>query len=449
MTKPQIRYAKSGNVHIAYQVFGNGPVNIVFTPGIVSHQDLVWEYPGSTKFLEGLAQFARVAHFDKRGTGLSDRDVRVPNFEERMDDIRAVMDAAHFDKAVLLGFSEGVPMSVLFAASYPSRTNGLVLYGGEARGLWAQDYPWASRSEDWEASFQRMEQMWGTKEYLDRIVSSLAPSKLSDEPFTRWLSDMFRMGSSPGANLALARSEMMMDVTSILPAVRVPTLVIHLTGDRACNVEEGKFLARHIPGARFVELPGGDHLFYVEDRLTYAILGQLRTFVSGIGQASETSRVLTTLLFTDIVNSTRKAAELGDERWEKILEEHNSIVEEEIRKFRGIKVKNTGDGFLATFDGPSRAINCACAVTEGAKRIGLEVRAGLHTGECIIGNGDVGGIGVHIAARVLEMARPSETVVSSTVKDLVVGSKIAFSDRGLHQFKGVVGRWHIFAVQSC
>ncbi len=448
LKKPEIRYAKSGDVHIAYQVFGNGPVDIVFTPGIVSHQDLVWEYPGMAKFLEGLAQFARVAHFDKRGTGLSDRDVGIPTYEERMDDIRAVMDAAHFEKAVLLGFSEGVPMSVLFGASYPSRTRGLVLYGGEARGLWAPDYPWASTAEDWEAGFQRTEQKWGTRELDDRRASFLAPSGLRDENFMRWLSRVFRMGGSPGASLALSKSEMMMDVRNILTTVHVPTLVIHLTGDRACNVEEGRYLARKIPGAELVELPGIDHLFFVNHQLTDAILAELRKFLSEMGKAPETSRVLMTVLFTDIVDSTRRAAELGDERWQELLGKHISMVENEIHRFRGEKVKDTGDGFLATFDGPSLAIKCACAVTEGAKQMGLEVRAGLHTGECTIGANDVGGIAVHIAARVMDLAGPSEVVVSSTVRDLVIGSKILFNDRGVHQLKGVDQRWHLFSVQN-
>lgn len=448
LTKPEVKFAKSGSIHIAYTVSGNGPVNVVLAPGVVSHQDFMWEYPGFARFFEGMTRFARVAHFDKRGTGLSDRDVGIPTFEERMDDIRAVMDAVRFERAILIGFSEGVPMTILFAASYPSRTMGLVLCGGEARGLWAPDYPWASTAEEWEASFQRTEAQWGSRESDERKVTFLAPSRLGDEQFTSWLSRLFRMGSSPGALLALSKSEMMMDVRNILPTIHVPTLVIHLTDDRACKVEEGRYIAHHIPGARLVELPGIDHLFYVDDGLTTRVLEELKNFISEVGQTPETTRVLTTVLFTDIVDSTKKATELGDQRWQKVLEEHNSMVEEEVRRFQGSKVKNTGDGFLAIFDGPTRAIRCACAVRDGAERLGLKVRAGLHTGECTVGRDDVSGIAVHLAARVLSTARPSEVVVSSTVKDLVTGSKIEFSDLGLHQFKGVDEEWRLFSVRN-
>jgi class 3 adenylate cyclase/pimeloyl-ACP methyl ester carboxylesterase len=446
--EPEVKYAKSGEVHVAYQVWGDGPVNIVSTPGIFSHLDSMWEEPGLRRYFEGLAQFARVATFDKRGTGLSDRGVGIPTFEERMDDIRAVMDAAHFGDAVLIGISEGVPMSVLFAASYPSRTRGLVLYGGEARGLWAPDYPWASTQDAWEASFQRTEQTWGTKEWVDRFVSALAPNRVGDDKFTGWLSRMARIGTTPGAFLALSKSEMMMDVTRVLPTVHVPTLVIHLTGDKVSSVEEGRYLARHIPGAKFVELAGVDHMFWADNQLSDRILGEVRSFITEIQPVSETTRVLTTVLLTDIVSSTEKAADMGDARWQRLLEDYNSMAKNEINRFKGNFVKNTGDGFLAIFDGPTRAIRCACAVRDDARGLGLEVRAGLHTGECILGSDDISGIAVHIAARVLGQAGPGEVLVSSTVKDLVVGSKIPFRDCGVHELKGVDEEWRIFSVQA-
>ena len=446
--KPDVKYAKSGEVHIAYQVWGEGPVNIVSTPGVFSHLDSFWEEQGMRRYLEGLAQFARVATFDKRGTGLSDRSIGIPTFEERMDDIRAVMDAAHFGDAVLIGISEGVPMSVLFAASYPSRTKGLVLYGGEARGLWAPDYPWAPTPADWEASFQRTEATWGSKEWVDRFVSILAPSRLGDDKFTGWLSRMGRIGASPGAYLALMKSEMVMDITRVLPTVHVPTLVLHLSGDKGSSIEEGRYLARHIPGAKLVELPGVDHMFWASDQLTDRILGEVRSFIAEIQPVPETTRVLTTVLFTDIVSSTEKAADMGDARWQRLLGEHHSMAKNEVNRFKGNFVKNTGDGFLAIFDGPTRAIRCACAVRDDAKGLGLEVRAGLHTGECILGSDDISGIAVHIAARVLGQAGPGEVFVSSTVKDLVVGSKISFRDCGVHELKGVDEEWRIFSVQA-
>jgi class 3 adenylate cyclase len=448
LAKPEVRYAKSGNVHVAYQVFGEGPVNLVMTPGSVSHLDYFWQLPAMRSYLEGLGKFSRVAIFDKRGTGLSDRDSGVPTFEERMDDIRAVMDAAHFENAVLLGMSEGVPMSLLFAASYPQRTRGLILYGGEAKGTWAPDYPWEATKEEWEEWFENVEHRWGTKEQLEGLVRVLAPSMAGDEEFTNWLGEMRRAGSNLGSSIALSRSEMNMDVRSALPAVHVSTLVIHLTGDKACNVGEGRYIASHIPGARILELPGVDHMFFVNTELTDRILREIQAFTQEAQPLAHADRMLTTVLFTDIVSSTKKAGEMGDTRWHDLLERHNSMVGSEIRKFRGVVIKNTGDGFLATFDGPTRAIRCAWAIKESAKELGLEVRAGVHTGECIVGPTDVSGIAVHMASRVMDVASAGEIVVSSTVKDLVYGSGLSFKDHGEYELKGIEERRHLYEVEG-
>ncbi len=448
LAKPEVRYAKSGSVHVAYQVFGDGPVNLVVTPGSITHLDYYWDEPGMRRFLERLGKFARVATFDKRGTGLSDRLTGAPTFEERMDDIRAVMDAAHFDNSVLVGVSDGVPMSILFAASYPSRTRGLVLYGGEAKGSWSPDYPWENTREQWEEAIERIERTWGTRESDGRVVSFMAPSRIGDEKFTRWLGEMRRMGGSPGTSIALARSEMNMDVRSILPTIHVPTIVIHLTGDKACDIGEGRYLANHIPGARIVELPGVDHMFFVDTELTHRILEEIQKFALEVEPAAHQDRMLTTALFTDIVDSTKKAAELGDTRWQKVLEKHESMVRNEISRFSGRVVKNTGDGFLATFDGPTRAIRCAWTVTKSAGQIGIDVRAGVHTGECVVGPADMSGIAIHIASRVLDEASPGEVMVSGTVKDLVYGSGISFKDRGEHQLRGIEEKRRLFSVES-
>jgi class 3 adenylate cyclase len=448
MAKPEVRYARSGNLHIAYQAFGDGPVNLVGTPGSISHLDYYWEEPGLRRYLEALGQFAKVAIFDKRGTGLSDRELGVPTFEERMDDIRAVMDAAQFNDAVLIGMSEGVPMSILFAASYPSRTRGLVLYGGEAKGTWSPDYPWAPTREEWEASFEQGEPSWGTKEWEERAVSFLAPSRLGDERFTHWLGEMRRMGSSPGASIALDKSNVNMDVRGILPAIHVPTIVIHLTGDKACNIGEGRYIAGRIPGARLVEMAGVDHMFFVDPQLTDRILSEIRRFALELEPVTNPDRMLATVLFTDIVDSTRKAAELGDIKWQNVLEQHNSMVTNEILRFRGTRVKNTGDGFLATFDGPTRAIKCAWGVTRSAKNLGIEVRAGVHTGECIIGPTDVSGIAIHTASRVVNEASAGEVLVSGTVRDLVYGSGISFKERGEYLLKGIEEKRRLYSVES-
>jgi class 3 adenylate cyclase len=444
---PEVRYAKSGEIHIAYQVYGSGPVNLVLTPGSISHLDYYWKEPGARRWLEALGKFSRVARFDKRGTGLSDRGAGIPTFEERMDDIRSVMDAVVFDDAVLLGFSDGVPMSVLFAASYPKRTRGLVLYGGEAKGSWAPDYPWAMSQEQWEGAFERTERTWGTGEWAERRVSTMVPSRAGDAAFIRWYGEAGRMGGSPGSAVAYARSEMNMDVRGVLPAIHVPTLVIHLIDDKVCNIEEGRYIAGQIPGARLLELPGRDHaFFYADTQLTDHIVGEIQKFATGVEPTTHIDRMLTTVLFTDMVASTKRATELGDLKWQSLLESHNSMVKDEVQAFSGVVVKNTGDGFLATFERPSQAINCAWNVTRLAKEMGIEVRAGVHTGECIIGPTDVSGIAIHMASRILNEAQPGEVLVSNTVRDLVYGSKISFIDREEHELKGIEEKRRLYAI---
>jgi class 3 adenylate cyclase len=436
--EPEVKYAKSGSVHIAYQVFGEGPVNLVATPGAVSHLDYYWKYPGQRRFLEGLGKFARVAIFDKRGTGLSDREGGAPTFEQRMDDIRAVMDAAKFETAVLMGISEGVAMSILFAASYPRRTRGLILYGGSARGLWAPDYPWAMTKEQWEEYFERTERTWGTKEWEERIA---LPGR--DESFIRWLIGMRRMGASPGATLALGRSEMNMDVRGILPTIHISTLVLHRVGD---SIEEGRYLATHIPGAQIVELPGSEHIFTVETQITDKILHEIQAFALEVRPMAEIDRMLTTALFVDIVNSTMKVADIGDAKWKSFLDRFYAMIRNEVQRYNGLVIKSTGDGFLATFDGPTRAIRCASAVTRASGDLGVGVRAGIHTGECIMSPTDVSGIAIHIASRVLDEASAGEVLVTGTVRDLVYGSGISFEDRGEHQFKGIEEKRHLYSV---
>jgi class 3 adenylate cyclase len=446
--EPEVKYAKSGDIHVAYQVFGNGPIDIVHTPGTVSHLDVYWESPAVANYLMSLASFARVIMFDKRGTGLSDRNAGIPTLEQRIDDIRAVMDAASSTNAVLYGISEGVPMSILFTATYPRRTRGLVLYGGEARGLWASDYPWASTEQDYKDSFERIEQTWGTDEYARRTVEILAPSKAQDPEFLNWAGRLLRLGASPGASIDLSRSEMLMDVRSVLPAIHVPTLVIHLTNDKAAPVEQGRYLAKNIPGAKFVELSGVDHVFWANEKTTQQVVSAIEDFIAHLGRPEVSDRILTTVMFNDIVGSTTKAFTMGDIKWRNLLENYYTLARSQVRNNRGSLVKTTGDGFLATFDGPTRAITCADAVRREALNIGLDVRSGLHTGECILSEGDVAGIAVHLAARVLEEAGPGEIIISRTVKDLVAGSQISFEDRGDHKLKGIADRWQLFMVQE-
>jgi pimeloyl-ACP methyl ester carboxylesterase len=436
------RYARSGEVNIAYQVVGEGPLDLVFVSGWVSNLDLMWEEPSFARFLRRLASFSRLILFDKRGTGLSDRvpDDDLPTLEARMDDVRAVLDAVGAERAALLGHSEGGPMCLLFAATYPERTVALVLIGTYARRLVGDGYPFGAAPQAYEAFLQEIADGWGGPVGLE----GRAPSLVDDERFRTWWSDYLRMSASPGAALALTRMNGDIDVRPALETIAVPTLVVHRTGDRSLPVEGARYLADRIRGARLAELPGDDHLPFVGDQ--DAILDEIEEFLTGVRRGVETDRVLATVLFTDIVGSTDRAVQLGDRAWRDLLDSHHLAVRRELDRWRGTEVDTVGDGFLATFDGPARAIRCACAIRDAVRRLGLEVRAGLHTGECEVQGDTVAGIAVHIGARVSALAGAGEVLVSSTVKDLVAGSGIEFDERGEQELKGVPGRWRLYSV---
>ena len=439
--QPETRYARNGDINIAYQVIGDGPLDLVIVPGFVSHVEAAWEEPAYARFLHRLASFSRLILFDKRGTGLSDRVAGVATLEQRMDDARAVMDAVGSQRAALFGISEGGPMSALFAATYPERTSALILYGTFAKFLWAPDHAWGPTREGVEKWFEHMQREWGGPFNLE----SWAPTVAHDERFRQWWARYLRLSASPGAVIANWRMNMEIDVRHILSTLHVPTLVLHRAGDQSVEVENSRYNAERIPAAKYVELAGNDHLWWVGD--TDAIGDEIEEFLTGARQASETDRVLATILFTDIVDSTKRAAEMGDRQWHDLLDGHHRMVRHEINRFKGRAIKNTGDGFLATFDGPARAIRCAHAIGEGVKQLGIEIRAGLHTGEIELIGDDVGGIAVHIAARVLAQAGAGQVWASRTVKDLVAGSGFRFLDHGLHTLKGIEGEWRLFAVQ--
>ncbi len=441
MDVPKTRYAKSGDLHIAYQVVGEGPLDLVLVPGFVSHLEFEWEGALTARFFQRLAAFSRLIRFDKRGTGLSDRPPGMATLEQRMDDVRAVMDAVGSQKAALFGISEGGPMSLLFAATYPERTSALVLYGSYARRAWAPDHPFGITEAEMGRALEALERDWGGSAGIE----IRAPSMVHDEQFGRWRSNYLRLAASPGAAVAILRMNMEIDVRHILPTIRVPTLVIHRTGDRLTRVEQARYMAERIPGAKYVELPGIDHTPWVGD--ADAILDEVEEFLTGVRHGAEPDRVLATVLFTDIVGSTEQAARLGDRRWRELLESHHALVRKELARFRGREIDTAGDGFLATFDGPARAIRCACAISDAVKPLGIEIRAGLHTGECEVMREKLGGIAVHIGARVAALATPGEVLVSSTVKDLVAGSGLEFEDRGTHTLKGIPGEWRLFAVR--
>jgi class 3 adenylate cyclase/pimeloyl-ACP methyl ester carboxylesterase len=444
--QPETHYARSGDVSIAYQVMGEGPFDLVFVPGSISHVELAWEVPAWAAFYRRLASFSRLIVFDKRGTGMSDRVAGAPTIETRMDDVRAVMDAVGSERAAVLGLSEGGPMSVVFAATYPDRIWALVLCGALVRSLWAPDFPWGYTEEEWERVCEEERRHWGEPEFTRESVRSVAPS-LDEENLQRLIT-LFRQGASPGAFDALNRMNKDIDVRDVLPAIRVPTLVLNRTEEAEGLREGSRYAARLIPGARHVELPGSDHAPFAGDSESY--LQKIEQFLTETWEAgweeAEPDRVLATVLFTDIVGSSEKAASLGDRAWRELLERHHELVRRQLVHFRGREVDTAGDGFFASFDGPARAIRCASAIVESMPELGLEVRAGLHTGECELMDGKVAGIAVHTGARVSSFAQPGEVLVSSTVKDLVAGSGISFEDRGIHQLKGIPGEWRVYAV---
>jgi class 3 adenylate cyclase len=438
---PRTRYARAGNVHVGYQVLGDGPFDLVFVPGIISHVDMWWDDPGAARFFERLASFSRLILFDKRGIGVSDRPAGWPALEERMDDIRAVMDAAGSHSAAVLGISEGAPLSIVFAATHPDRCRSLGLIGGFARMSRTGDYPYGVSKERVLEGFEDYAAHWGEPGLMRLLAPSLWKAGTHREAWGRFE----RSSSSPGALLDAIRMNLEIDVRHVLPQIHMPTLVVHRHDDRAFPLEMGRYLAEHIPGARFAPLPGSDHAFWVDPD---PIVDEIQEFFTGVREAPETDRVLATVLFTDIVDSTRLAAELGDRRWSELLEMHHAVTLRQIGRHRGQVVDNAGDGFLAVFDGPARAIRCACATRDELRGMGVEIRAGLHTGECERVGGKVSGIAVHIGARVAAAADPGQVMVSSTVRDLVAGSGIDFEDRGVHALKGVPGEWRLLSVPS-
>jgi class 3 adenylate cyclase len=441
---PTTHYAKSGDVHIAYHVVGGGPLDLVLINGWISHLEYQWEDPAFARFLNRLASFSRLIVFDKRGTGLSDRvaESALPTLEQRMDDIRAVMDAAGSDRAAMLGLSEGGPLSTLFAATYPARTAALIMYGAYAKWIRSDDYPWAPTREEHEAAFQAFEKHWGTPVGL----KTLAPSVANDEQMRQWWAHYLRMSASPGAGVTLYRMNIEVDIRAILPTIRVPTLILHRSGDRLLPCQGARYMAEQIPAAKFVELPGDDHMAWIGN--TDPLLAEIQEFLTGEPPVLEADRVLATVLFIDIVQSTQRATAIGDSRWRDLVGNYQQQVGKEVARLGGRVVNTAGDGVFAIFDGPARAIKCARAVRDVVGTLGLVIRSGIHTGECVIEGNDVTGVAVHIGARVAARANPGEILLSSTVKDLIAGSRIECSDRGSHVLKGVAGRWRLFAVNE-
>jgi pimeloyl-ACP methyl ester carboxylesterase len=443
MSTPPTRYAKSGDASIAYQVVGDGPIDLVLVLGFATHLELQWESPPFARFFERIGSFSRLIIFDKRGTGLSDPVSEVPTLEQRIDDVRAVMDAAGSERAALFGISEGGPMSVLFAATHPDRATALVLHGAMGRTTEAPDYPWASPAEALrESAAEFIAPYWGQQ--AEGMVELFAPSFADDPQAVEFTARIERAAASPAMVQQIFEMFLDIDVRAILPTIQVPTLVLHRRGDRVVNRGAGKELASRIPGARYVELPGIDHLPWAGD--SEAVLGEIQEFLTGVRSVPEPDRVLATLMFTDIVGSTERAAEFGDARWRELLAAQQAAVRRELERFRGREVKMLGDGCLAIFDGPARAIQCGRAIAEAVGSLGLEVRSGLHCGEVELMEEDVGGIAVHIAARVGALAAAGEVLVSSTVKDLVAGSGIRFVDRGARRLKGIPDEWRLFAA---
>jgi class 3 adenylate cyclase len=441
---PVTRFARSDDAHIAYQVAGDGPIDVVYVQGFVSNMELNWQEPSYARFLSRIASFSRLITFDKRGTGLSDRvaEDRLPTLEQRMDDLRAVMDSAGSERAALFGVSEGGPMCLLFAATYPERTTSLVIYGSYSHSGAAPEYDWTN-SEESRAAFRRyLEETWGGPFGL----AERAPSKVGDEAFTRWWSTLLRQSASPGAALSLIEMNSQIDVRPILPTIRVPTLIIHRSDEIVMKADEARFLAEQIEGARLVMVPGVDHLPWVGDM--EPILDAMHEFLTGAPRVRDIDRILATVLFTDIVGSTQQAAALGDAEWRELLLAHHDLVRRELQRYGGREIDTAGDGFLATFDGPARAVRCALSIVERVRDLGIEVRAGVHTGECELLERTIGGIAVHIGARVAAMAGPSEVLVSRTVTDLVAGSGLRFEDRGTHSLKGVPDRWHLYRASA-
>jgi class 3 adenylate cyclase len=436
----QIRYASSGDVSIAYRILGAGPIDIVFVHGFVSNLEVQAENPRDGDFFERLTSVGRVVRFDRRGTGLSDRVREVPTLETRMDDLRAVMDAAESRRAVVVGTFDAAAMAMVYAATYPERVAGLAIYQPLAKGVRSHDYPWAPSEEEAAAWIEQIRGHWGETEFAASDLRRYAPTVAGDPRMQEWWARVMRLGASPGAAVVIARMAMAIDVRDVLPSIRVPTLVLYRDAGRG----EAAYVAERIPNARSVEIRGQDAIFWAAEGFADEIVA----FARSVWDEVEPDTVLATILFTDIVRSTETAVELGDRAWADLVRRHHAIVRGTLGRFRGRELDTAGDGFFAAFDGPIRAIRCATAIEESVREIGLEIRVGLHTGECETIGEKLGGIAVNIAARVAAKANSGEVLVSSTVKDLVAGSDLTFQDRGRHELKGVPGKWQLFAVES-
>jgi len=439
---PETRYVASGDVHIAYQVVGDGPRDLVLVPGSVSNIEVFWEEPHLARFLQRLATFSRLILFDKRGTGLSDRVPDMPTLETRMDDVRAVMEAVGSERAALLGYSEGGTMGALFAATFPAKTAALIMIGGYAARVRTPDHPWMPTAEEHARDIEATRREWGGPVGIE----SRAPTLATDARFRTWWARLLRLSASPGASVALLKMNAAIDIRHVLPSIRVPTLIVHNVGDRTLDVRCSRYMAARIPEAKYVELDGIDHVPWVGN--PEAILDEIEEFLTGVRTGPDPDRVLATVMFTDIVGAKERTVALGDRAWRDVLEHHHAVVRDALARFRGHEVDTAGDSFFATFDGPARAIRCACALSKSMRHLGIDIRVGLHTGECEVMGAKVGGIAVHIGARVADLAQAGEVLVSSTVKDLVAGSGIDFQSRGAHTLKGVPGAWHLFTVQE-
>jgi class 3 adenylate cyclase len=440
LVPPVARYAKSGDLHIAYIVEGDGPIDLMWIPPWISQVEYLWSERSLMRVLRRITSFARFITFDRRGSGLSDPFWGAPTLEEQMDDLIAVMDAVGSERVAIVGTLEGGPMAAMFAATHPDRVSALVLYATFARATWAPGYEFAWPAEVRAEQMAELVEHWGE----GRVVAGVAPSEVGDPGFMEWAGRLERLAASPSTIRRIIDLIGEFDVRDVLPSIRVPTLIMHRRDDSFIKIEHSRFLAAHIPGARYLELEGTDNMFSLGD--SESLLGEIEEHLTGVRHVHEPDRMLATVLFTDICDSTRRAAEMGDSGWRSLLERHDALFRHALDRHRGREVKRTGDGFLATFDGPARAIRCAASVAEAMGSIGIQVRAGLHTGELEVMEGDLGGLAVHIAARVMDRASPNEVLVSGTVKDLVVGSGIGFKDRGEHELRGVPGEWRLYAV---
>jgi class 3 adenylate cyclase/pimeloyl-ACP methyl ester carboxylesterase len=443
---PQTRYARNGDIHLAYQVTGDGPIDLVYIAGQVSHLEAIWDLPKYARFLERLASFSRLIVYDKRGTGASDRAVDLHSIEEQMDDLRCVMDAAGSERAVLFGAQDGASIAMIFAATYPARTKALITFSTRSRFMEAPDYPWGLRPKWAERLTKDIEAAFGDRQANEFLAIGTNPSLAGDPETLDFMMRLGKLSTSPSTGMALLSMYMAADLRPVLPAVSVPTLVLARSDDAQFGPPHARYIAERVPGAKYVEIPGADPFIPAGD--LDVITDEIEEFVTGARHAAEIERVLATILYTDFVESTRRSAELGDRAWSDVIDRHDQIVERELERFRGQMVRHTGDGVLARFDGPARGIKCATLIRESVATLGVDIRAGLHTGEVELRGPEPRGIAMNIGARVMETAGAGEILVSQTVKDLVFGSGIEFADRGTHELKGVPGEWHLFAVEA-